>query len=60
LEAAVSKAQGIAEVVEKAEAYRDEVVPAMQSLRSDIDALEMLVPRDMWPIPTYAELLFKL
>jgi glutamine synthetase len=60
LEAAVSKAQGIAEAVEKAEAYRDEVVPAMQSLRSDIDAIEMLVPRDMWPIPTYAELLFKL
>jgi glutamine synthetase len=60
LEAAVSKAQGIAEAVEKAEAYRDEVVPAMQSLRSDIDAIEMLVPRDMWPIPTYTELLFKL
>ena len=60
LEAAVSKAQGIAEAVEKAEAYRDEVVPAMQLLRSDIDAIEMLVPRDMWPIPTYAELLFKL
>jgi glutamine synthetase len=60
LEAAVSKAQGIAEAVEKAEAYRDEVVPAMQSLRSDIDAIEMLVPSDMWPIPTYTDLLFKL
>jgi glutamine synthetase len=60
LEAAVCKAKGIAESVEKAEAYRDEVIPVMQSLRSDIDALEMLVPSDMWPIPTYAELLFKL
>jgi glutamine synthetase len=60
LEAAVSKAQGIGESVKKAETYRDEVVPAMQALRSDIDAIEMLVPRDMWPVPTYADLLFKL
>jgi glutamine synthetase len=60
LEAAVSNAQGIAESVKKAETYRDEVVPAMQSLRSDIDAIEMLVPSDLWPVPTYADLLFKL
>jgi glutamine synthetase len=60
LEAAVSKAQGIGESVKKAETYRDEVVPAMQALRSDIDAIEMLVPRDMWPVPTYVDLLFKL
>ena len=32
----------------------------MQTLRTDIDALEMIVPGDMWPVPTYAELLFKL
>ena len=60
LEAAVCKAKAVAESVEKAEAYRDEVIPAMQALRTDIDAIEMLVPRDMWPVPTYAELLFKL
>jgi glutamine synthetase len=29
-------------------------------LRVDIDALEMLVPSDMWPVPTYTDLLFKL
>ncbi|OPY78122.1 MAG: Glutamine synthetase [Syntrophorhabdus sp. PtaU1.Bin058] len=60
LEAAVAKAQGIADTVKKAENYRDKVVTAMQALRTDIDALEMIVPRDMWPVPTYAELLFKL
>jgi glutamine synthetase len=60
LEAAVSKAQGVADAVKKAETYRDEVVTAMQALRSDIDSIEMLVPADMWPIPTYADLLFKL
>jgi glutamine synthetase len=60
LEAAVAKAREAADCVKKAQAYRDKVVPEMKSLRSDVDALEMLVPRDMWPVPTYADLLFKL
>ena len=60
LEAAVTKAKKVDDCVKKAETYRDQVVPAMQALRSDVDALEMLVPRDMWPVPTYADLLFKL
>jgi glutamine synthetase len=60
LETAVSKSQSIGNVIKAAESYRDKVVPAMDALRSDVDALEMVVPRDMWPVPTYAELLFKL
>ena len=60
LEAATAKAQETADTIKKAEAYRDKVVPAMQALRIDIDALEMIVPKDTWPVPTYADLLFKL
>jgi glutamine synthetase len=60
LEAATAKAQETADTVKKAETYRDKVVTSMQTLRTDIDALEMIVPRDMWPVPTYADLLFKL
>jgi len=60
LESAVEKTQAIGGVVKKAESYRDKVIPAMQDLRKDIDALEMIVPRDMWPVPSYADLLFKL
>jgi len=60
LESALAKAQGEEDVVKKAEIYRDKVFAAIQLLRNDIDALEMIVPRDMWPVPTYAELLFKL
>ena len=60
LEAAVAKAQGIADAVKNAEAYRDKVVTSMQALRADIDALETIVPKDMWPVPSYADLLFKL
>lgn len=60
LESAVSRAQVTGETVKQAESYRDDVVPVMQALRADVDALEMIVPRDMWPVPTYTELLFKL
>jgi len=60
LETAVGKAQSIDDVVKKAESCRDKVVPAMQSLRAGIDAIEMIVPKDMWPVPGYTDLLFKL
>ena len=51
LEAAVTKAKGTADCVKKAEIYRDQVVTAMQALRSDIDQMEGLVPTDVWPVP---------
>jgi glutamine synthetase len=60
LEAATAKTQTITDTVKKAESYRDKVITSMQALRSDIDALEMIVPRDTWPVPNYTDLLFKL
>ncbi|MEW6332660.1 MAG: glutamine synthetase III [Thermodesulfobacteriota bacterium] len=60
LETAVAKAQKTADTVKRAEAYRDKVTTAMQTLRTHIDALEMIVPKEMWPVPTYVDLLFKL
>jgi len=38
--------------------FRDKVVPAMNALREAGDALENLVPQDIWPLPTYREMLF--
>jgi glutamine synthetase len=38
--------------------FRDKVVPAMASLREAGDALECVVPHDVWPLPTYREMLF--
>lgn len=52
LEAAVA---GIAKL-EAAEKPADQIV-AMNALRESIDALEALVPSDLWPLPSYAELL---
>ncbi len=43
-----------------AEAFRDKVQVAMTELRVDIDSLESLIPRKLWPVPTYADLLYKL
>ncbi len=60
LEKAFERSQAICETVKCAESYRDSVVPAIQSLRVDIDKLETMVPAKTWPIPTYTELLFKL
>jgi glutamine synthetase len=38
--------------------FRDKVVPAMASLREVGDSLECIVPHDLWPLPTYREMLF--
>ncbi|HEX5214601.1 MAG TPA: glutamine synthetase III [Vicinamibacterales bacterium] len=37
---------------------RDVVVPAMNALRDAGDQLELLVPHQIWPLPTYREMLF--
>ena len=37
---------------------RDKVVPAMASLRELGDQIELLVPHELWPLPTYREMLF--
>ncbi len=38
--------------------FRDKVVPAMVALRETGDSLEGIVPHDIWPLPTYREMLF--
>ncbi|MHB8790003.1 MAG: glutamine synthetase III family protein [Desulfobulbaceae bacterium] len=60
LEEETVKAQAIGQVEKQAAAFRDKVFVAMQALRKDIDALEGVMPRDLWPVPTYSDLLFKL
>ena len=54
------KAHGITDSFKRAEAFRDAVLATMNGLRKDIDTLETIVPRKLWPVPTYADLLFKL
>jgi glutamine synthetase len=37
---------------------RDTIVPAMGTLREVGDAIEGLTPHELWPLPTYREMLF--
>lgn len=37
---------------------RDAVIPAMQAVRAAGDKLESMVADDLWPLPTYQEMLF--
>ena len=45
---------------ERAFYYKDVVDAAMTALRKPVDKLEMLVDSDIWPMPTYGELMFEI
>jgi glutamine synthetase len=38
---------------------RDKVIPAMERARDAADALEQVIPENLWTLPTYAEMLFQ-
>jgi glutamine synthetase len=42
----------------RANYYRDTVIPAMEALRESADGLEVLVAKDLWPLPSYGDILF--
>lgn len=61
LEAANDKAANAhGDSYEQAHMYRFDVFEKMGSLRAVADTLETLVDADIWPMPTYAELLFNI
>lgn len=69
----LAKASAAVDALEKAEeeakskdcskcmayAYKDLVVPALEALRKPIDALEEIVDKAYWPVPSYADLMFE-
>lgn len=59
LEEETSKASEIQDVKEQAFYYKDKVKVAMDALRTPVDKLEMLVDSSIWPMPTYADLMFE-
>lgn len=44
---------------DKAFYYRQQVIPAMEALRKPVDELEMIVDKEIWPMPSYGDLLFE-
>ena len=58
LEAKIESAPDFEHAKECAFYYREQVIPEMDRVRSDCDALESLVDAHEWTLPTYHELLF--
>jgi glutamine synthetase len=46
------------EVLSKAMHMRNNIIPALNAVRDAVDRLERIVPDDVWPIPTYRDMLF--
>ena len=43
---------------ERAVAYHDTVAPRLDTIRYQIDKLELIVSDELWTLPKYRELLF--
>ena len=57
--ALTEKASAMNRGKEQAEFYHTDVVPVMKALRTPVDELEMIVNKEMWPMPSYGDLLFE-
>ena len=59
LKAVEETASKIKNEKEQAFYYKDTVKVAMDALRAPVDKLEMIVDSSIWPMPTYADLMFE-
>ena len=59
LEAKVVGSKDVEGAEANAKYFRNEVFSSMQSLRAVADELETITPEEVWPFPTYGDLLFK-
>lgn len=59
LQAVTVQAAGMEDAKAQAFFYKDTVVQVMEELRAPIDELEMIVDKDVWPVPGYGELTFE-
>ena len=53
----VSQVESYPEGRERAVFFREKIVPAMDELRKPVDELEMIVDKEMWPMPSYGDLI---
>ena len=52
------KANGIEDHRKQAVQYCEKVIPYFETIRYNVDKLELLVDDDQWPLPKYREILF--
>ena len=56
---AEAKANAMEEGKRQAKFYHEKVVMAMEELSGPVDELEMIVDKEMWPMPSYGDLIFE-
>ncbi len=59
LKEVTAQAIGMEDAKVQAFFYKDTVVQVMEELRAPIDELEMIVDKNVWPVPGYGELTFE-
>ncbi|REK18010.1 MAG: glutamine synthetase type III [Planctomycetota bacterium] len=57
LDAEIEK-NGIEDIAAEAKHFQEGVIPAMGAVRAVADKLEAIVADDLWPLPSYREMLF--
>ena len=58
LDKLLTNAPSYDDILECATYYRDKIIPAMEKLRGFCDEMEANTASDLWPFPTYGDLLF--
>lgn len=59
LQSAVAKASSYKDITQMAESYRDDVFTKMGELRAIADQMERICDEDIWPLPSYGDMLFR-
>ncbi len=52
-------AAAIPDAKSRAAYYCEKVIPLMNELRAAVDAMELITDSDLWPVPTYGDLMFR-
>ncbi len=60
LKADVEKADAMTDALEISRFYHDVILNTMNEMREEIDVLEAMIPGEIWPYPTYGEMLFSI
>ena len=56
LDETIKESHKIKDIKERANAYKDNVCAYMERVRESVDSLEMIIDKDMWPMPSYGDL----
>ena len=58
VEELAERAARLADQAEAARTFAESVLPAMESLRAEVDAMEVDMPEGVWPHPSYTDMLY--